>query len=52
VQCAAKTLQHLEIEPAIQIIVTELGIEKTQDLSIDKDVCSKVVEQVKEELAA
>ena len=52
VQCAAKTLQHLEIEPAIQIIVTEMGIEKTQDLSIDQEICSKVVEQVKEELAA
>jgi uncharacterized metal-binding protein len=52
VQCAAKTLQHLEIEPAIQIIVTELGIENTQGLSIDQDICSRVVEQVKEELAA
>lgn len=52
VQCAAKTLQHLDIEPAIQIIVTELGIEKTQELAVDQDICSKVVEQVKEELAA
>ena len=53
VQCAAKTLQHAEIEPAIQIIVTELGIEKSHDhLAPDEKACSKVVEKVKEELAA
>jgi uncharacterized metal-binding protein len=52
VQCAAKTLQHAEIEPAIQVIVTELGIEKSHDISPDEKVCSKVVERVKEELAA
>ncbi len=50
VQCAAKTLQHAEIEPAIQIIVTELGIEKSHDIALDDMVCSKVVEKVKEEL--
>ncbi len=52
VQCAAKTLQHAEIEPAIQVIVTELGIEKSHDIAIDEKVCSRVVEKVKEELAA
>jgi uncharacterized metal-binding protein len=52
VQCAAKTLQHADIEPAIQIIVTELGIEKSKDLAPDEKACSKVVEKVKEELAA
>jgi uncharacterized metal-binding protein len=52
VQCSAKTLQHAEIEPAIQIIVTELGIEKSSNLALDEKVCSKVVEKVKEELAA
>ncbi len=52
VQCAAKTLQHAEIEPAIQIIVTEFGIEKSHDIDIDEKVCSRVVEKVKEELAA
>jgi uncharacterized metal-binding protein len=52
VQCAAKTLQHAEIEPAIQVIVTELGIEKSHDISLDEKDCSKVVEKVKEELAA
>jgi uncharacterized metal-binding protein len=52
VQCAAKTLQHAEIEPAIQIIVTELGIEKSHDIAIDEKVCLWVVEKVKEELAA
>jgi uncharacterized metal-binding protein len=52
VQCAAKTLQHAEIEPAIQIIVTDLGIEKSHDIAIDEKVCSRVVEKVKEELAA
>lgn len=52
VQCAAKTLQHVEIEPAIQIIITELGIEKSHDIAIDQEVCSKVVAKVKEELAA
>src|SRR5512136_2839632 len=52
VQCAAKTMQHAEIEPAIQIIVTDLGIEKSHDIAIDEKACSKVVEKVKEELAA
>lgn len=52
VQCAAKTLQHADIEPAIQIIITDLGIEKSHDIAIDEKACSKVVEKVKEELAA
>jgi len=52
VQCAAKTLQHADIEPAIQIIVTDLGIEKSHDIAFDEKACSKVVEKVKEELAA
>ncbi|MDD1735894.1 MAG: putative zinc-binding protein [Methanothrix sp.] len=52
VQCAAKTMQHAEIEPAIQIIVTELGIEKSHDMIVDEIICDKVVEKVKEELAA
>jgi uncharacterized metal-binding protein len=51
VKCAAKTLQHADIEPAIQIVVTELGIEKSHDLFPDEKACSKVVEKVKEELA-
>ncbi len=50
VQCAAKTLQHAEIEPAIQVIVTELGIEKSHDIAVDKRDCSIVVEKVKEEM--
>ena len=52
VQCAAKTMQQAEIEPAIQIIVTDLGIEKSHDLAVDEKICAKVVEKVKEELAA
>jgi uncharacterized metal-binding protein len=52
VQCAVKTLQHAEIEPAIQIIVTELGIEKSHDIAFDEKVCSKVVEKVREELSS
>ena len=52
VQCAAKTLQHAEIEPAIQVIVTEFGIEKSHDIALDEKVCSKVVEKVKEELSS
>ena len=52
VQCAAKTLQHAEIEPAIQVIVTDLGIEKSHDIAIDEKACLKVIDKVKEELAA
>ena len=52
VQCAAKTLQHAEIEPAIQVIVTDLGIEKSHDIALDEKACSTVVEKVKKELAA
>jgi uncharacterized metal-binding protein len=49
-QCAAKTLQHAEIEPAIQVILTDLGIEKSHDIAVDKRDCSVVVEKVKEEM--
>jgi uncharacterized metal-binding protein len=52
VQCAAKTLRHAEIEPAIEVIVTELGIEKSHDIAIDEKICSKVVEKVKGELSS
>jgi uncharacterized metal-binding protein len=52
VKCATKTLQHAEIEQAIQIVVTELGVEKSPDLNPDQKVCAKVVETVKKELAA
>jgi uncharacterized metal-binding protein len=52
VQCAAKTLQHEEIEPAIHVIVTELGIEKSHDIAIDEKACSVVVGKVKEELSS
>ena len=51
-QCAAKTMQHAEIEPAIQVIVTEFGIEKAHDMIIDEKICARVIEKVKEELAA
>ena len=50
VQCAAKTMQHAEIEPAIQIILTELGIEKSHDISVNEKDCTTVVEKVKEEM--
>lgn len=50
VQCAAKTLQHAEIEPAIQIIVTELGIEKSHEIAFDKKDCLLVIKKVKEEM--
>jgi len=51
VQCAAKTLQHAEIEPAIQIIVTDLGIEKSHEMALEKKDFTLVVEKVKSELA-
>ncbi len=50
VQCAAKTLQLAEIEPAIQVIVTELGIEKSHDIKFSQIDCSAVIEKVKEEM--
>ncbi len=52
VQCATKTLQHAEIEPAIQIIVTDLGIEKSHDIILDENVCRRVIEKVKDELVS
>jgi uncharacterized metal-binding protein len=45
-------LQHADIEPAIQIIVTELGIEKSHEIAVDEKACARVIEKVKEELAA
>ncbi len=52
VQCAAKTLQHADIEPAIQIVVTEFGIEKSHDITPNEEACTRIVEKVKEELFA
>lgn len=51
VQCAAKTLQHAEIEPAIQIIVTDLGIEKSHKMALNQGDCEQVVKRVKDELS-
>lgn len=51
VQCAAKTLQNADIEPAIQVIVTELGVEKSHEMTVDREACSRVVAKVKEEIA-
>jgi uncharacterized metal-binding protein len=51
VQCAAKTLQHAEIEPAIQIIVTDLGIEKSHEMALTPGDFEQVVKKVKEELS-
>jgi uncharacterized metal-binding protein len=45
-------MQHAEIEPAIQIVVTDLGIEKSHDIAFDEKACSKVVDKVKKEMAA
>ncbi len=50
VKCAAKTLQHAEIEPAIQVIVTELGIEKSHEIEVNEKDCAIVVERIKEEM--
>ena len=51
VQCAAKTLQHAEIEQVIQIIVTDLGIEKSHEMDLNEGDCERVVKKVKEELS-
>lgn len=51
VQCAAKTLQHAEIEPAIQIIVTDLGIEKSHKRALNPGDCEQVVKKIKENLS-
>ncbi len=50
VQCAVKTLQLAEIEPAIQVVVTELGVEKSHDITVDQEACLKVSKTVKEEM--
>ncbi|OPY48661.1 MAG: DGC domain protein [Methanosaeta sp. PtaU1.Bin060] len=50
VQCATKTLQHAGIEPAIQVIVTELGVEKSHDIAVDQEASSKIIRKVKEEM--
>ena len=42
VQCAAKTLQHAEIEPAIQVIVTDLESRSLMRLHLTKRPAQKL----------
>jgi uncharacterized metal-binding protein len=37
---------------ANQVIITDLGIEKSHDIAIDEKACSIVVEKVREELSS
>ena len=37
---------------SIQIIVTDLGIEKSHDIILDENVCRRVIEKVKDELVS
>jgi uncharacterized metal-binding protein len=52
VKCAAETLEHLNLEPEVCLVVTELGIEKSPELSFDEDECRKVVEKVGHDISA
>ena len=47
VQCAEKTLRHPKIESAIQKIVNRPRIEKSHDIALDEDICSRVVDKAK-----
>ncbi len=46
-KCAYKTLKHAEIEPAIQIVITDLGIKKAYDqLNPNQEDIDKIVSLV------
>ncbi len=52
VKCAHKTLEHADLKPDISLIITELGIEKSHDLTIEEEECKLVADKVGEEISA
>jgi uncharacterized metal-binding protein len=52
VKCTQKTLEHASLKPDVNVIITELGIEKSHDLTFQEDDCRLVADKIGEEISA
>lgn len=52
VKCAQKTLEHANLKPDVCVVVTELGIEKSHQLTIQEEDCRLVADKVGEGISA
>jgi uncharacterized metal-binding protein len=52
VKCAAETIKHLNLEPEVCLVITDLGIEKSHELRFDEEECQRVVEMVGQDISA
>ncbi len=52
VKCAAKTLEHSGLHPEVSIVITDMGIEKSPQLSLMEEDCRLVAEKVGEGISA
>jgi len=52
VKCAAKTLEHAGLYPEVSLVITDMGIEKSPQLSLKEEDCRLVAEKVGEGISA
>jgi uncharacterized metal-binding protein len=52
VKCAQKTLEHASLKPEVCVVITELGIEKSHNLSLEDGECRHVVDKVGQEISS
>jgi uncharacterized metal-binding protein len=52
VKCAAKTLDHAGLHPEVSLVITDMGIEKSPQLSLTEEDCRLVAEKVGEGISA
>lgn len=52
VKCAAKTLDHAGLNPQVSVVITDMGIEKSPQLSLKEEDCRLVAEKVGEGISA
>jgi len=50
VHCTKKTLEHAGFKPDVHVVVTDLGIQKNYDFTMDVDEIKKVTDKVVEKL--
>jgi uncharacterized metal-binding protein len=52
VKCAQKTLEHANLKPDVCVVITELGVEKSHDLTFQEEDCRLVADKVGEGISA
>ncbi|MEE9151619.1 MAG: putative zinc-binding protein [Thermoplasmata archaeon] len=50
VQCAKKTLEHVEFNVDVHVVVTELGIEKSHDFMMDMEEIDSVIDRISSQI--